>query len=115
MRRKIIRYVSSSYDPLGWVTPSIMTARVMIQKLWLTGYTWYKEAPSGFLSKWTRYREALVSGVPHQIPLPVSVGSSINGDIVVVKKDCLPLCKWIYGKIIDTHPGLGRFVRVFTV
>lgn len=34
---------------------------------------------------------------------------------MVVKEDDLPPCKWLYGKIVDTHPGVDNIVRVVTI
>lgn len=36
-KRKVLADVARLYDPLGWLTPSIIIAKTMIQKLWLAG------------------------------------------------------------------------------
>ena len=38
-----------------------------------------------------------------------------EGDVVVVKEDGLPPCRWLYGRVIATHPGRDNVIRVVTV
>ncbi|KAF2890658.1 hypothetical protein ILUMI_15515 [Ignelater luminosus] len=37
------------------------------------------------------------------------------GNLVLIKEDNLPPCKWLTGRIIDLHPGSDKVVRVVTV
>ncbi|CAK1580256.1 unnamed protein product [Parnassius mnemosyne] len=37
------------------------------------------------------------------------------GDVVLVKEDGLPPCRWLYGRVIETHPGKDNLVRVITL
>lgn len=37
------------------------------------------------------------------------------GDVVLVKEDNLPPAKWLYGKVVELHPGKDNLVRVVTL
>ncbi|XP_072943519.1 uncharacterized protein [Epargyreus clarus] len=37
------------------------------------------------------------------------------GDVVVIKEDHLPPCRWLYGLITATHPGEDKVVRVVSL
>jgi hypothetical protein len=37
------------------------------------------------------------------------------GDIVLVKEDHLPPTKWLYGRVVNTHPGKDNVTRVVTL
>lgn len=37
------------------------------------------------------------------------------GDIVLIKTDNLPPGKWLLGRIVDKHPGIDGFTRVYSV
>ncbi|CAH2085176.1 unnamed protein product [Euphydryas editha] len=45
----------------------------------------------------------------HQIPEPKV------GDVVLVKEDNLPPAKWLYGIIVEKHPGLDKITRVVSL
>uniref|UniRef100_UPI003075E0E5 hypothetical protein n=1 Tax=Proteus faecis TaxID=2050967 RepID=UPI003075E0E5 len=52
--------ISRLFDPLGWVAPSIVIAKMMIQKLWLAGVEWDEEVPDNLVNEWFDYREELM-------------------------------------------------------
>ncbi|XP_073950857.1 uncharacterized protein [Choristoneura fumiferana] len=58
-KRKVISDISKLYDPQGWIAPSIIKAKIFIQKLWLAGIDWDDELPPPLLEEWIEYRENL--------------------------------------------------------
>ncbi|CAK1597853.1 unnamed protein product [Parnassius mnemosyne] len=75
-KRKIISDISRLFDPLGWLSPTIILAKILIQKLWLAGIGWDEEAPSILLKEWNTYRKDLASLVNVKIPRWVNTKSS---------------------------------------
>nr|XP_049706077.1 uncharacterized protein LOC126056582 [Helicoverpa armigera] len=67
-KRKIIADIARLFDPLGWLAPSIIVAKTLIQKLWLAGLQWDEEVPKNLLKEWVTYRENLASLVDLKIP-----------------------------------------------
>ena len=45
-KRAVLSRIAKIYDPLGWLTPVIMTAKKFIQKLWLAKINWDDVLPS---------------------------------------------------------------------
>lgn len=58
-KRNIISDIARLFDPLGWVAPTVIIAKVMIQKLWLIGINWDEEVPRNLLQEWCTYRDEL--------------------------------------------------------
>lgn len=60
-KRRVLSEISKLFDPLGWLAPSIILAKTMIQKLWLAGIDWDEEVPSNLQKEWLTYRNSLTS------------------------------------------------------
>ncbi|XP_046963330.1 uncharacterized protein LOC124532468 [Vanessa cardui] len=67
-KRTEISEISRLYDPLGWITPCIITSKVFIQKLWIAGVGWDEELPPELLQEWRYYRAELEKLVDFHIP-----------------------------------------------
>lgn len=67
-KRKIISEISRLFDPLGWLAPSIILAKIFIQKLWLAGLEWDQEIPNNLVQEWVTYHRNLVFLVNIKIP-----------------------------------------------
>ncbi|XP_045541390.1 uncharacterized protein LOC123722864 [Papilio machaon] len=55
-KRSVISEISRLYDPLGWIAPCIITAKIFIQKLWISGLDWDDELSAELLAEWQFYR-----------------------------------------------------------
>ncbi|XP_059056265.1 uncharacterized protein LOC131850114 [Achroia grisella] len=58
-KRNVISDISRIFDPLGWLAPVVIRAKIFIQKLWLSGINWDDELPTHLLNEWLLYRENL--------------------------------------------------------
>lgn len=58
-KRTILSEVASLFDPFGWLSPVIVTAKIMIQKLWLCNLGWDDELPAEVIEEWESYRDEL--------------------------------------------------------
>ncbi|CAK1577869.1 unnamed protein product [Parnassius mnemosyne] len=58
-KRKIIADIARLFDPLGWIAPTIILAKIIIQRLWLSGVDWDEEVPNNILNEWITYRKEL--------------------------------------------------------
>ncbi|XP_048004299.1 uncharacterized protein LOC125240447 [Leguminivora glycinivorella] len=67
-KRKIISDVSRLFDPLGWLAPCVITAKIFIQRLWLAGIGWDEEPPSDIVHDWLTYRDQLAYLIDFRIP-----------------------------------------------
>ncbi|XP_033109301.1 uncharacterized protein LOC117110650 [Anneissia japonica] len=58
-RRGILSTTSSVYDPLGFVAPFILVAKMLLQDICTQGLGWDQEVSSQDLSRWTHWLEEL--------------------------------------------------------
>ena len=58
-RRGILSIVSSVYDPLGFLSPSILPAKVIIQELCRRNIGWDDTIPTDLLSRWSSWQAQL--------------------------------------------------------
>ncbi|XP_047988416.1 uncharacterized protein LOC125228022 [Leguminivora glycinivorella] len=58
-KRKVLSDVARLYDPLGWIAPVVVIAKIFIQKLWKSGLEWDSPLTEELVSEWLSFREAL--------------------------------------------------------
>jgi hypothetical protein len=58
-KRIILSDIAKFYDPLGWLSPVVIVAKVFIQKLWLLGIGWDDEVPSSHRIEWLSFRDQI--------------------------------------------------------
>lgn len=64
-KREMLSEIARLFDPLGLLSPIIITAKIQVQKLWLTGLGWDEMLPDDVSSTWRRFQRDLhlVEGV----------------------------------------------------
>ncbi|XP_049866249.1 uncharacterized protein LOC126366948 [Pectinophora gossypiella] len=67
-KRRVISDIARLFDPLGWMAPVITTAKVFIQRLWLSGIEWDSELPAPLLKDWLVFRSDLGKLAEVRIP-----------------------------------------------
>lgn len=58
-RRGMLSVASSVYDPLGFVAPVVLPAKIMLQELCRRNYGWDETVPQDILQQWFRWLEEL--------------------------------------------------------
>ncbi|XP_076388961.1 uncharacterized protein LOC143264660 [Megachile rotundata] len=58
-KRSILSTVSKIFDLLGWASPVIVAAKLMLQELWLLKKDWDEKIPNELSRKWYDYYESL--------------------------------------------------------
>lgn len=79
-KRKIISHIARLYDPLGWVAPCVIIAKILIQKLWIAGVEWDEEVTGKLLLEWDTYRENLP--LLMKINIPRWYGTNVTDSLV---------------------------------
>ncbi|XP_011858860.1 PREDICTED: uncharacterized protein LOC105556384 [Vollenhovia emeryi] len=54
-KRKILSAIAKLFDPLGWATPVIIRAKILMQRLWIANCDWDDVVPSKLLEAWQHY------------------------------------------------------------
>ncbi|XP_076280087.1 uncharacterized protein LOC143219483 [Lasioglossum baleicum] len=83
-KRAILSTIAKLYDPLGWVTPAIIPAKILIQALWRLKVGWDDVIPTQYLEQWESIysKFLLLNGI--QIPrwigfIPVASRIELHG------------------------------------
>lgn len=58
-RRTILSAIASLYDPVGLIAPVIITAKILMQQLWLLNVGWDDELPEDIVQKWKTFYDNL--------------------------------------------------------
>ncbi|CAK1594516.1 unnamed protein product [Parnassius mnemosyne] len=78
-KRLIISDIARLFDPLGWLAPSVVLAKMFIQKLWLLGVCWDEELTTEVITEWSTYREEL--SLLTKVQVPRWLGTSSSDDL----------------------------------
>lgn len=54
-KRAILSLIAKIYDPLGWLTPVVVIAKIFLQQLWLSQCNWDDVIPAELLKRWQNY------------------------------------------------------------
>lgn len=67
-KRQVLSDIARLYDPMGWIAPVVVTAKIIIQKLWKAKLEWDDELTPDLMTEWLQYREDLVHTTDILIP-----------------------------------------------
>ncbi|XP_025155826.1 uncharacterized protein LOC112588860 [Harpegnathos saltator] len=77
-KRSVLAAIARLYDPLGWVTPVTITAKIFMQRLWKEGLDWDSLLPPSLLPQWRRFYTKLSSLRELRIPRWTGFGSDVR-------------------------------------
>ena len=60
-RRKILSLIASLFDPIGFLAPFLVRAKLLLQQVWQFGIGWDETPPSEFLLEWSKWQKELDS------------------------------------------------------
>ena len=75
-KRSILSIIAKLYDPVAWITPVIIRAKILMQEMWIDGINWDQELPRNLLDQWLEIRGDL-SRID-RVSLPRWLGSKKN-------------------------------------
>lgn len=58
-KRHILSVISQIFDPLGLVSPCVIEAKILMQKLWINKYQWDDEVSKDILDSWIVFSDTL--------------------------------------------------------
>ena len=87
-KRVLLKYSMSVFDPLGFLTPYTVTARMLLQDLWRLKVDWDDDLPNEIGVKWHRWPNGLrvVAGlrIPRCYSPTLASAGSIDLQVPVV-------------------------------
>ena len=67
-KRQMLSIIAKLFDPLGWIGPVIIVAKVFMQELWALKSGWDDQIPQDLLSRWKTFLADLTNISSIQIP-----------------------------------------------
>ena len=67
-KRQALSDVARIFDPLGWLSPVTILAKLFIQKLWLLQSTWDEVLPKELKDEWDEFTKHLIEIQKIRIP-----------------------------------------------
>lgn len=58
-KRSLLSETAKLFDPLGWLAPVVIRAKIMFQDLWQAGLEWNQKLPKDIADKWLEFRNEL--------------------------------------------------------
>ena len=58
-KRALVSDVAKTFDVLGWFSPVLVKAKILLQLLWLEKIGWDDPVPDAILTEWSRWRSEL--------------------------------------------------------
>ena len=58
-KRIVLAIIARLFDPLGWLNPLLVTAKIFLKKLWCEGLDWDDHLPSKLSSNWQAFLSQL--------------------------------------------------------
>lgn len=81
-KRSILSDVAKVFDPLGWLSPCLISAKILIQQLWAENISWDEPLSEHFCSIWRSLRVGLVD-IANSLRIPRWIQTYSEGYVEV--------------------------------
>lgn len=75
-KRTILSDISRLFDPLGWLSPCVIVAKMFMQKLWLLQAGWDEQLSKNVVEEWLSIRQQFIISCAVKIPRWVGLTNS---------------------------------------
>ncbi|XP_073946595.1 uncharacterized protein [Choristoneura fumiferana] len=101
-KRQVLSDVAKLYDPLGWIAPVVVMAKIFIQKLWLSGLEWDECLNEDLRRQWLTYKSLLEDLTQLKLPRWLNVTRDSKTELHVfsdASKSAFAAA--VYARVID--------------
>jgi hypothetical protein len=78
-KRVVLSWISRIFDPLGWIGPIVVRAKIFLQDLWLSHTGWDEPISRPMLRCWREFVDALETLLVLRIPRWTSLSTDTSG------------------------------------
>ncbi|KAL7735481.1 hypothetical protein ACLKA6_010517 [Drosophila palustris] len=75
-KRIVLSTIARLFDPLGWLSPLIVTAKMLMQRLWKEGLKWDDQVSASIQKEWTKFINDLPYITEIRIPRYLNFGGT---------------------------------------
>ena len=75
-KRHVLATIARLFDPIGWLGPTIIVAKMLHQELWKLNLEWDNELPQSIIGRWTTFQGSL--SMICEIKIPRWLGTCSN-------------------------------------
>lgn len=80
-KRELLSEIASLYDPLGWIGPVVIKAKILLQQLWHQNIKWDEKLPDDIINEWMKIKNLMISVQSFQIPRWYGVSNNDQSEI----------------------------------
>lgn len=110
-KRAVLSHAARLFDPLGWLTPTTIFAKMFLQDLWRTKLSWDDNLPDSLQNTWTEYEEQLKE--LNSISIPRHLGSFKNSKLTLVgfaDASCKAYAACVYLRCLNESSITSRLI-----
>ena len=96
-KRSVLSRIARIFDPMGWLAPVVITAKIIMQSLWILKVSWDEELPLDISNRWQTWLQDL-HFISH-IKIPRWSGFTPHCELVEVH-GFADASKFAYGAVI---------------
>ena len=67
-KRGVLKRLAGVYDPLGWASPYVIRAKVLLQRTWSRGLDWDDPLPSDLSVEWNNWEDEIAALKSFSVP-----------------------------------------------
>ncbi|RLU24799.1 hypothetical protein DMN91_002889 [Ooceraea biroi] len=67
-KRSVLSFTARMFDPLGWLAPILVVAKIFMQELWAIRLDWDNDLPEELASRWIKFTQTLAEISTISIP-----------------------------------------------
>lgn len=87
-KRVALKEMAKIFDPLGWVLPIVLTARIFLRKIWQKKFEWDTPFPDDLAEDWREIRNNLLEVNKTNLPRAYAVNGMQNEDKIQLHAFC---------------------------
>lgn len=80
-KREILSEIGSLYDPNGYISPVVIVAKIIMQKIWRHGSKWDDQIPEELMIKWNNFLQTLAAVKEIEIPRWLGMAKTLYSEL----------------------------------
>lgn len=104
-KRSVLSDTAQLFDPLGWLAPVVVKAKIIFQQLWLLGVSWDEPLSENLAASWLEFRRKLKLLVAIKLQLWINTSNSSKSVELHGFSDasCKAYVAAVYVRVVDEN------------